>query len=267
MTEDFDSMIAELTLRVEKALRLNVNDVSIPITSLIAGAQRSYRGGYKFEGCWQAANVQFAIEDLERVEAADDALFRKFRKEFRRTMVIANYYGLRQELRMAAALLAGGVKFFKSETPDFILASRPTIGIECTSTHLSEGTKQKDDVSYKISSSIAGKSNYLYSTDQVILAIDRTNVMFHDALSANKTLSNLEISDAVILPALEASPFQAVLMFTYAAVPAEYGNGVTLTSYYSRRDRPDISKEARTFLDLHYPMGNFSAVVRLAKYV
>jgi hypothetical protein len=222
----------------------------------MVSGRRSYFSGYRLLGCAQTAYTQFAVEDLERLKAHDEKMFLHFRRELRRYLPVPNYFGIRQELRIASALLDKRVVFEKSETPDFILHTEPKIGIECTSVHLSENSPSKPDVAYKVNATIFKKSKNNYVTEQQILFIDTSNLLFHEGIHEAPVLARKEELSIAISAAVENSKFQSVLIFAYAWVPTGLGNGATLTNYYSRVDRSDISVPSKLLLDSHYPHGD-----------
>ena len=253
---EFEENWNALAEAMMQELGLHRSRESHPIVGWLNSARRSYMSGDHALGCAQAAYAQFVIEDLERVKGHDESMFAYFRKELRRNLPPSNYFGVRQELRLAAALLTKGIRFNKSETPDFTLPTSPSIGIECTSVHLSEQSQSKPKVAYKLSSAISKKSSYSYSTELQILAVDTSNLLFHEGLHQSPVLSRKTELREIIAAAVDKSSFQSLLTFSYAWVPAGIGNGATLTNYYSRVDRSDIAEACRTFLDTHYPLGD-----------
>jgi hypothetical protein len=108
----------------------------------------------------------------------------------------------------------------------------------------------------KVNSAILKKTKSNFATEQQFLFIDISNLLFHEGVHEAPVLAQKENLNAAISAAVESSKFQSVLIFTYAWVPAGVGNGATLTDYYSRVDRSDISVPSKLFLDSHYPLGN-----------
>ena len=264
---EFEENWNALAARLAHALGLRSSNESHPLIGWMDSAKRSYLSGDYALGCAQAAYAQFAIEDLEKVKEHDESMFAHFRRELRRNLPASNYFGVRQELRLASALLTKGVKINKSETPDFTLPTSPTIGIECTSVHLSEKSQSKPDVAYKVSSAISNKSKYSYSTELQILAVDTSNLLFHEGMHQAPVLSRKNELREAIAPAVDTSSFQSVLTFSYAWTPTGIGNGATLTSYYSRVDRSNIAESCKTFLDSHYPLGDTWVLAHLHQRV
>ena len=264
---EFEENWNALSARLSQMLGLSPSRKSHPIVGWMSSAKSSYLAGDHVLGCAQAAYAQFAIEDLERLKEHDGTLFAHFRRELRRNLPVPNYFGIRQELRLASALITKGILFNKSEAPDFTILTAPTIGIECTSVHLSEQSESKPDVAYKVSAAISNKSKYSYSTDLQILAIDTSNLLFHEGVHEAPVLSRKTELSAAIASTVDKSTFQSVLTFSYAWVPAGIGNGATLTSYYSRVDRSDITQTCKDFLDSHYPLGDIWVLGHLHRRV
>lgn len=255
--KEFEENWNALATRLEQALGLSASNESHPLAGWMASGKRSYLRGDRLLGCAQTAYAQFAVEDLEKVRALDENLFLHFKRELRRNLPASNYFGLRQELRLATVLLAKRIPFNKSETPDFTLHTTPTIGIECTSVHLSlENGRSKPDVAYKVNGAISSKAEYSYSTELQVLIVDTSNLLFHEGVHETPVLSRKTELKRAIGRTVQASNFQSVLTFAYAWTPTGIGNGATLTSYYSRIDRSDIATTCKQFLDSHYPLGD-----------
>ncbi|TYT25402.1 hypothetical protein FZO89_03475 [Luteimonas viscosa] len=264
---EFEENWNALAARLEQTLGVRTSRKSHAIVGWMNSAKRSYLAGDCSLGCAQVAYAQFAIEDLERVRAHDESMFAHFRRELRREVPTSNYFGIRQELRLASALLTKGIQFNKTEAPDFTLLTTPTIGIECTSAHLSEQSQSKPDVAYKVNSAISSKTEYSYSTELQILAIDTSNLLFHEGVHQASVLSRKgELGEAIRLT-IDKSSFQSVLTFSYAWVAAGIGNGATLTNYYSRVDRSDIAETCKVLLDTHYPLGDIWVLGHLHRRV
>lgn len=251
-TENWNALAA----RLQQILGLSASHKSHALAGWMDSAKRSYLAGECSLGCAQAAYAQFAIEDLEKVRAHDEIMFAHFRRELRREIPTSNYFGIRQELRLASALLTKGIRFVKTEAPDFTLLTTPTIGIECTSAHLCEQSPSKPDVAYKVNAAISRKAKYSYSTALQILAVDTSNLLFHEGAHQVPVLSRKGALREAIAPAIDRSPFQSVLTFSYAWISAGIGNGATLTNFYSRVDRSDIAETCRLLLDSYYPLGD-----------
>lgn len=254
--KEFEENWDALATRIEYVLGLSVSDEFHPALGWMARAKRSYLAGDRHLGCAQAAYAKFVVDDLEKVLTFDEKMFCHFKRELRGNLPAANYFGIRQELRLASALLTKSIPFDKTETPDFIVLTEPNIGIECTSTHLSEAGKSKPDVAYKVTGAISKKSKFTYSTELLILVIDMSNLLFHEGLHSVSVLSQKKMLTEAVGQAVQSSAFQSVLTFSYVWVPNGIGNGATLTSYYSRTDRSDITLHCKAFLDCHYPLGD-----------
>ncbi len=231
---------------------------SHPLTEWLTRAENNYMAGKKRLGCAQAAYAKFVSEDLQKIKDHDHALHREFKKGLKRIRENKDYFGWRMEVRMASALISKEVLFEKSETPDFLIPDKNGMGIECTSCHLDlSKSHNPKKLTYKISSAIRNKSKHKYAVSSVLLAIDMSNLLFHEGkedfptVLADKDKVALEIKNE-----LDASPFDGLLAFGYAWTHASVGNGVTLTNYYWRFESSTAFSECIEFLDQWYPCGD-----------
>ncbi|UHQ18811.1 hypothetical protein LVB87_11525 [Lysobacter sp. KIS68-7] len=263
---EFMTQWEQLAKRLERLFGDSTSSLSHhPVMKWLHGARDAYLSGERVQGCARAAFAQFAVEDLERILAHDENLFRHFKKALRRDRSATAYFGIRQEIRMAASLITKGIDFNKSEAPDFTLGE---LGLECTSAHLVKGAPTNRSLAYKLASAIAKKSQTAYSTRLNVLAIDMSNLLFHEGVgSTTNTLSWTEELQASLQEGVNRSPFQAVLCFAYAWVQAGPAGGATLSNYYSRVDRDEMDSLPKAFLDNHFPSGSIWVYAQLQKHV
>ena len=255
---DFRKNLDAVRAQLRDLTGLTVGGRTHPLTEWLARAEKNYLAGKKRLGCAQAAYAKFVSEDLQKVKDHDPKLHREFKKGLKRIRENKDYFGWRMEVRMASALISKGVLFEKSETPDFLMPDKSGIGIECTSCHLKLGKSQNPkELTYKISSAIKGKSQHKYAVSRVLLAIDISNLLFHEGkedfpiILADKDKGALGIQNE-----LDTSPFDGLLAFGYAWTHAPVGNGATLKSYYWRLVSATASSECIGFLDRWYPPGD-----------
>ena len=232
---------------------------SHPLCEWLYASRRNYHEGNFRLGCAQAAYVKLAIEDLQKVKGYDSEIFAFFKRELKRPLPSDTYFGLRLELRIASSLVSKRLNFQKSEAPDFIITGRSTIGIECTSCHLQLGkTHELRDLTYKLDSAIKNKSKYTYQTSNNILAVDISNLLFHEGKCYFPVnLADKDLLKKKLTKNLEKSAFQSVIAFSYSWTPTQVGNGATLHNFYWRYDKSSISETAQDFLNDHFPKGDF----------
>lgn len=232
---------------------------SHPLCEWLYASRRNYQDGKLRLGCAQAAYVNFVVEDLEKVKSFDPKIFALLKKELKRPMPSDIYFGIRLELRIASSLSSKRINFIKSETPDFIINRKPKIGIECTSCHLKLGkSHEPKELAYKLESAINKKSKYTYQTSSNILAVDITNLLFHEGKPNNPiSLSDKDIVTKELSKYIENSAFESVIAFSYSWTPTAVGNGATLHNFYWRYDKVSLSKSIKKFLDTHFPKGDF----------
>ncbi len=259
MQINFENNWNLINSQLKDLIPLSFKQKSHPLCEWLYASRRNYREGKFRLGCAQAAYVKFAIEDLQKVKIYDSEIFAFFKRELKRPLSSDIYFGLRLELRIASSLAAKRLKFQKSEAPDFIITGRPAIGIECTSCHLQLGTTQElRDLTYKLDSAINNKSKYTYQTTNNILAVDITNLLFHEG----KPFFPINLADKDLLKKrltknLKKSSFQSVIAFSYSWTPTQVGNGATLHNFYWRYDKDSITETAKEFLNVHFPKGDF----------
>lgn len=252
-----------LALQLQGLTGLKPSHTEHPLLEWLVAARKNYYSGNMRLGCAQATYVKFALEDLRTIKSHNQDLYKYFKRELRRKhLPRENYFVLRMELRMASSLISKRVPFEKSESPDFIAESRRQIGIECTSVHLQlEDRQESKDLVYKIESVIKNKSKYNYKTPLNFLAVDISNLLFHEGKdSFPKSLADIDNIRPKIRKTVEASLFQSVLAFSYSWIPLPDSNGVKLNAFYWRFDQGTMKHACRLFLDKHFPKGDVWAI-------
>lgn len=202
-----------------------------------------------------------ALEDTQKILNHDNELYEYFKRKLnQKPLPLENYFGLRLEIRIAASFIDANIPFKKSETPDFILykPSDNNIGIECTSAHLNLWSINKSrGILYKVESALKKKSSYPYKTPFNVLAIDISNLLFHEGQKKySAILADMDKSRPILIRKVDESIFQSLVYLYYAAIPIENSNGVTLHSCYTRIDRSEINPDCKKFLDIKYPFGD-----------
>jgi hypothetical protein len=255
--EIFDRNINLLVQKLESLTRLTLKHEKNPLVAHLIAARTKYHSGDKRDGCRRAAYAQFAIEDLQTIAKHDPNLLGHFAKRLNKAS-LQNYFGLRLEMRMAASLIGKSVAFQKSETPDFVLTDWQGVGIECASTHLDlESIKTAKMVVYKVASAVNAKNDYQYTTPFTILAVDVTNLLFHEGQEqCTKILADKDNSKPMLLEPVNESIFQSMLYFAYEWKPVNDSNGVILTSHYVRIDRSGISPVCKDLLEIIFPLSD-----------
>jgi hypothetical protein len=245
---------------------LTLNDTTHPLVSHLISAEQEYSSN-RLLGCAQAAYAKLAIEDLEVIRRRRMGLFKHFKRELQRTS-IDNYYGLRLEIRIAASLIASNTVFRKAETPDFILIDFPNTGIECTSAHLDlQKTTKPSQIVYKVISAIDEKTGFKYRTASNILAIDVSNLLFHEGHeTCNKILADKDQAMPALKEHVNSSIFQSMLYFSYSWKAIE-DKGVILQSFYARIDRDGADPNVRRFLDSRFPRGDVWSMGHVSKII
>lgn len=264
--ENFTQVLDSLGSRMMKLTGLKLTQTDHPFVSHFVLAKQHYESNNRRLGFKEAAHTKFALEDMETISKYDRDLFKHLRKKLLRCSA-DNYFGLRLELRIAATLLIRKVPFNKSEAPDFILGSN--VGIECTSAHLDlQNLNNPIDVLYKVKAAIAQKSDYHYRTKSTILAIDVSNLLFHEGQEqCAQILADKDKSTPLIRGMTNDSPFQSVLYFSYAWISLPSGNDVKLQSLHTRIDRENIDSPSKAFLDSQYPFGDECVLAAVSKKV
>jgi hypothetical protein len=264
--ENFTQVLDSLGGRMMKLTGLKLTQTDHPFVSHFVLSKQHCESNNRRLAFKEAAHAKFALEDMETISKYDRDLFKHFRKKLLRCSA-DNYFGLRLELRIAATLLIRKVPFNKSEAPDFILGSN--VGIECTSAHLDlESLNNPNDVLYKVKAAITQKSDYHYRTKSTILAIDVSNLLFHEGQEqCAQILADKDKSAPLIRGMISDSPFQSVLYFSYAWMPLPSGNDVKLQSLHARVDRENMDSPSKAFLDSQYPFGDEYVLAAVSKKV
>lgn len=263
---EFKRNIQKVLDQLKTLIGLTLSDATHPLVSHLISAEQKYHDN-RLIGLAEATYVKFAIEDLEIVRQKKPDLFRHFKKELRRTS-IDNYYGLRLEIRIAASLTAKNARFGKTETPDFILTDLPSAGIECTSAHLNlQDSTEPSQVAYKVVRALEEKATFKYKTVNNILAIDVSNLLFHEGHEAcAKSLADKDKAFPLLKDHVNRSNFQSMLYFSYAWKAFE-DKGIILTSFYTRIDKDGADQNIAGFLDSQFPRGDFWEMQHVSKVV
>lgn len=262
----FKKNLREVLDHLEMLTGLTLNDADHPLVNHLISAEQNYRTD-RLLGLAEAAYAKFAADDLGILRKSRVDLFKHFKKELRRTSV-DNYFGLRLEIRIAASLIASNTAFQKAETPDFVLTGFPSTGIECTSAHLElKDTTEPSKVVYKVIRAIDEKTGFKYKTASNILAIDVSNLLFHEGHeTCDKILADKDKALPILKEHVNSSIFQSVMSFSYAWKAFE-DKGITLQSFYSRIDKDGADPEVIRFLDSRFPLGDMWSVGHISKIV
>ena len=263
---EFKRNLQKVVHQLKTLTGLTLSDATHPLVSHLISAEQKYHDN-RLIGLGEATYVKFAIEDLEIVRQKKPDLFRHFKKELRRTS-IDNYYGLRLEIRIAASLTAKNTAFRKTETPDFVLTDLPSAGIECTSAHLNlQDTNEPSQVAYKVVRALEEKATFKYKTVNNILAIDVSNLLFHEGHeTCTKSLADKDKAYPILREHVNRSDFQSMLYFSYAWKAFE-AKGVTLQSFYARIDKEGADQNIAGFLDSRFPRGDVWDMRHVSKVV
>jgi len=254
----FERNLSEVERQLARLTGLSIKQTGHPLVEHIVKARQNYRMGDRMLGCARAAYAKLVVEDLQEIGDYDGSLLRYFRRELRRPPTADTYFGLRLEINIARTLIQQRIPFRKSETPDYILRALPSHGIECTSAHIDlQNTKTPDGVLRKIEYAISNKNGYRYSTNFSVLAIDVSNLLFHEGQEdCEEILRDRDKAEQPLQKTTNASHFQSILYLYYAWQPTANGNGVNLLSCYSRLDRDGIDSNTATILDSIFPKGD-----------
>jgi hypothetical protein len=263
---EFKRNLQNVLHQLKTLIGLTLSDATHPLISHLISAEQKYHDN-RLMGLAEATYVKFAIEDLEIVRQKRRDLFKHFKKELRRTS-IDNYYGLRLEIRIAASLTAKNTAFRKTETPDFILTDLPSAGIECTSAHLNlHDTTEPSQVVYKVVRALEEKATFKYKAVNNILAIDVSNLLFHEGHeTCAKSLADKDKAFPLLREQVNRSNFQSMLYFSYDWKAFE-DKGIILTSFYTRIDRDGADQNIAGFLDSRFPRGDFWEMQHVSKVV
>jgi hypothetical protein len=262
----FKKNLQEVLDNLKMLTDLTLKNADHPLINHLISAEQNYPTN-RLLGLAEAAYAKFAVDDLDILRKSRVGLFKHFKKELRRTS-IDNYFGLRLEIRIAASLMASNTAFQKTETPDFVLTGLPSTGLECTSAHLElKDTTDPSQVVYKVIRAIDEKTRFKYKTASNILAIDVSNLLFHEGHEAcYKILADKDKALPILKEHGNSSIFQSVLYFSYAWKAFE-DKGITLQSFYSRIDKNGADPQAIRFLDSRFPFGDMWSVGHISKVV
>lgn len=255
---EFDANWSAVAEKLEEIIGLRAKTSIHPLCRRLRRAAYNYSKGDKSLANAQLANAQHLLHEFTLIHVYDERLFKSFKRNFTKIRNHENYFGFRMELEMASSLISKKVRFQKSEAPDFVVEFRSEFGIECNSCHLQIGkTHESGDLSYKILSSLKTKSSNSYHISPLILAIDISNLLYHDSKEeSSNVLSDADNLRDKLQEAVTESKFDALLTFFYYWTSANSLGSVKFSAAYNRYDAEKSSLSVISFLDKYYPYGD-----------
>lgn len=268
---DFENKLDELSRKI-KFLGVDLSKKESPIVERLNIARQRYAEGDKVKGCANACYVKFLAEDLELIKNEKSEEYKKIKKIIRSDLASQeNCFGGRMEISMAALLAKKRIDFLKSETPDFLITNISGLGIECGSAHLELNRESPlKSIVYKVESIINQKGGKKYSVPKIILAVDVSNLVFHEGIDPSfAVMHDKDKSHPVLIKAIDNSNFVSLTYFSYSwvALDGSLKSGATLHHLYSRIDRTSIDAESKAFLDKHWPLGDLWIEARTGKHI
>lgn len=186
--------------------------------------------------------LEYFAKHLREMDDAAPDLLQIFRREFRRSRTESQFVGLRFEAYVAASFIRKGIRFDKSESPDFRLKELGC-NVECTTTMVTDERTDRD-LSYKVVSAIRKKAKSESHRSDCALFIDITNLLYSSLDATSDALRN----DANA--ALRETAFFSAILFAHL-FNSDRGR---LETVYFREDNQALDKNQKGFLDAHYPM-------------
>lgn len=187
------------------------------------------------------------LKHLKEIREADSGLFGDFQEELKKEDY-DTYYGTRFEIDCAASLIRKGVDFSHPDPPDFVIDAEGEPVIECTTSHLSGGSRTIEE---KFKQSLINKSGKPYFTSDAGLFIDITNLIFTSA--RNQT----ELTEKKIKRWVEEClhnfnlDIGSILIFTYMV--ETNGDHPGIGHHYWRVENQGAEGSLVEFLDRNYP--------------
>jgi hypothetical protein len=245
----FGAVNVELTRLLRVRYLPDSQPTQTPLGQILRQPLDLHNAGLIFERDVALVALTMLVEELKDVEKADPKLLASFRRRFRE-MSLSGYFGVRQELQIAALLIRGDIDFEYElrGKPDFTIpAANGTIGIECTTAHV-ERTEPRGDLSYKVEAAIRQKARRPYADHTVALSIERTAI---DALqSADARKRTIVAAES----AVASSSFGSVILHT--KMVNEDVDPPRFECNYNRIDSPQIDQALKSALDRLFPMGH-----------
>jgi len=201
---------------------------------------------------WKAScsKIMLLVKHLQEIEKYDSSLLLKFRNKLRKVQT-SGYFGERVEINIASSFIRKGIKFIKSESPDFKKINEQDINFECSSVHLTQDIHNEKKLMEKLRKAILKKSKMGYAKPNTVLSLDATNIYHHDVINDFK-FTYKENFRSFVKNVLRRSRYGSVIVFTYVFDP----DNQVYYSNYIRIDNDNINNELRNFLNRHFPLGN-----------
>jgi hypothetical protein len=256
------------------SLGIDVGSANHPVSSRINAAKKCCSSGENETACLHACYVQFLLEDLEIIKGKNKALYKHFIRLLRlKNLSMDNYFGIRFEIRTAASLITKQINFHfqKNESPDFII-NNPLFGIECTSGHLDINKNlPPKKVFYKVLSVINKKNTVTYSTKKNILALDVSNLIYHEGRDISLSiLADMDKSRPLIEDEINKSKFLGLIYFYYRwrnVSKNKKETRILLSSSYVRVYGKRMPIKTKKFLDQFFPKGDIWEEASVGEFV
>ncbi len=216
--------------------------------------EASNQKGEKLQSDYQMSIMLMLVKHLQEIEDYDLSMLKEFRNRLYDVTNIDDYFGVRSEINAAASLIRKGIKFSKTESPDFTVQMGPTsVYIECGSSHLAK--PKSGDLKYKIASLIRKKSKKVYCNFDTALFIDATNVFHNTPQEVLLTAAQFKIR-TFIKVTVDSTSIGNVTVFSYV-----WNKDLNeFQSNYHRIDNKNISKPLTEFLDQFYSIRKFTVL-------
>lgn len=233
---------ADLSATTGLTLVTGHRDFSSPVGRGIEAAVTLFNEGFTEAAMFELLRLRFLAKHLSDVAARDAKLARGFRRQLKRDGGSDAFYGLRFEINIAASLSRNGIRFLKSESPDFRVG--PAF-IECSSCRI-DGYPEKESYHYKLASVIRRKQEMKYAIPSTALFVDMTNIW-----SRTGSVSKGEWK-RVVEESVASGKYGSVVMFAYLLDFSSRG----IKSIYSRQDLGWIDCSLASLLDGLFPVGH-----------
>lgn len=204
------------------------------------------------KGLYRERRVVFAklerlIENLTVIRSHDKKSYNRWKERYKSGSNINNY-GDRFEAAIWSELINQKYQFEKSESPDFkITFNNENVFIECTSRRRPE---LNGDMGKYIFTAINGKDKKPYMNNKTALFVDVTN-LFYRAIKGEGLPTPARMKEVAEIGLNTTINIGSIFIFSFLW-------NEELHEYelpYIRRDRNDIDKALKDFLDQFQPFG------------
>jgi len=193
--------------------------------------------------------LKYLNNHLRLIKRKNPESFKIFKKRLLKANKLSDFFSLRYEIFVAHNLCFYDLQYRQPDPPDFeVHLNDEVVFLECGSCQLTSQSFDKDDLKYKLESTINKKSNHNYAHN-LALYVEISNISI--SFAQDKSIS-IDFIDDFIMSIDNFNKFGSVI--THTVIRDD--NDAQVKYLYSRTDHQNISKSLKEVLNKINPTGN-----------